>query len=117
MTVVIEEELLCITRSGADAHDFTRESVARIQGDYGELEDPTPWEVQEAIARIKQREMSKGLTQAKVRDRRTQQGGGGKGGGKGGERGRVLLTCRAARGPSERRGVARCVPPPLPCPA
>jgi protein-L-isoaspartate O-methyltransferase len=64
--VVLEEELLLLTRTGADAHDFSRAALAKVSGDFGELEDPTPWEVQEAIARIKAREHKKGLEQAKV---------------------------------------------------
>jgi protein-L-isoaspartate O-methyltransferase len=66
MVVVIEEEVLLITRSGIDAHDFSRESLGKISGDFGELEDPTPWEVQEAVQRIKHRELHKGLEKAKV---------------------------------------------------
>ena len=67
MVVVINEELLLLTRGGADPHDFVRAVLAKVSGDLGELEDPTPWEVQEAIARIKSREHKKGLEQAKVR--------------------------------------------------
>jgi protein-L-isoaspartate O-methyltransferase len=66
MVVIIEDDALLITRSGTDAHDYTRESLAKISGDFGELEDPTPWEVQEAVQRIKVRELRKGLEQAKV---------------------------------------------------
>jgi protein-L-isoaspartate O-methyltransferase len=66
MVVVVEEEALLITRSGSDAHDFSRESLGKISGDFGELEDPTPWEVQEAVQRIKHRELQKGLERAKV---------------------------------------------------
>ncbi|KAF8073005.1 E3 ubiquitin-protein ligase TOM1-like [Scenedesmus sp. PABB004] len=65
MVVVIEEDMLLITRSGSDAHDYARESLTKISGDFGELEDPTPWEVQEAVQRIKARELQKGLNQAK----------------------------------------------------
>lgn len=64
--VVIDEELLLLTRDGGDAHDFSRAALTKVSGDFGELEDPTPWEVQEAIARIKAREHKKGLEQAKV---------------------------------------------------
>jgi protein-L-isoaspartate O-methyltransferase len=64
--VVIDEELLLLTRAGADPHDFSRSALTKVTGDFGELEDPTPWEVQEAIARIKAREHKKGLEQAKV---------------------------------------------------
>jgi protein-L-isoaspartate O-methyltransferase len=70
MVVVIEEEVLLITRSSSDAHDFSRETLTKISGDFGELEDPTPWEVQEAVQRIKTRELSKGLEKAKVSTRR-----------------------------------------------
>lgn len=66
MVVVIEDEALLITRSH-DPHDFSREGLMKMTpGDFGELEDPTPWEVQEAITRIKSRECQKGLSQAKV---------------------------------------------------
>lgn len=65
MTVVIEEELLCISRTGQSPHDYHRESVLKLVGEFGVLEDPTPWEVQEAIQRIKNREKQKGLQQAK----------------------------------------------------
>lgn len=67
MVVIIEEEVLLITRSSTDAHDYSRETLTKISGDFGELEDPTPWEVQEAVQRIKQRELQKGLEKAKVR--------------------------------------------------
>lgn len=67
MVVVIEEDVLLITRSSTDPHDYSRESLTKITGDFGELEDPTPWEVQEAVQRIKQRELQKGLDKAKVR--------------------------------------------------
>lgn len=66
MVVVIEEDALLISRSGTDPHDYAREALAKISGDFGELEDPTPWEVQEAVTRIKQRELAKGLEKAKV---------------------------------------------------
>lgn len=66
MIVVIEEDALLIIRSGTDPHDYSRESLVKISGDFGELEDPTPWEVQEAVQRIKQRELQKGLDTAKV---------------------------------------------------
>jgi len=66
MVVVIDEELLLLTRASSDAHDFARTMLMKVSGDFGELEDPTPWEVQEAIARIKSREHRKGLDQAKV---------------------------------------------------
>ncbi|WIA29279.1 hypothetical protein OEZ86_011784 [Tetradesmus obliquus] len=65
MVVVIEEDVLLIARSSTDAHDYKRESLTKITGDFGELEDPTPWEVQEAVQRIKQRELEKGLAKAK----------------------------------------------------
>lgn len=39
---------------------------ARPAGDYGELEEPTPWEVQDAIARIKAREWQRGLDAARA---------------------------------------------------
>jgi hypothetical protein len=39
--------------------------VAHVGQDFGELEDPTPWEVQEAIRRIKERERRRGADQAK----------------------------------------------------
>jgi hypothetical protein len=64
--VVINEELLLLTRGTADPTDFGRSVLAKVSGDLGELEDPTPWEVQEAISRIKAREHRKGLEQAKV---------------------------------------------------
>ncbi len=66
MVVIIEDELLLITRSPGSAHDFHRESICKIMGDYGNLEDPTPWEVQEAIQRIKSREHTRGKEQAKA---------------------------------------------------
>jgi hypothetical protein len=65
--VVLEEELLLLTRTGPEAGEFSRAPLAKVSGDFGELEDPTPWEVQEAIVRIKAREHKKGLEQAKVR--------------------------------------------------
>ena len=65
--VVLGEELLLLTRGpSGEAHDFARASLCKVSGDFGELEDPTPWEVQEAIARIKAREHKRGLEQAKV---------------------------------------------------
>ena len=68
MVVVIEDEALLITRSVERPHDYSRESLQKMApGDFGELEDPTPWEVQEAIQRVKARELQKGLVQAKVR--------------------------------------------------
>lgn len=54
-----------MTRSNQDPHDFTRELICHVPGDFGELEDPTPWEVQDAILRIKERERKKGFDQAK----------------------------------------------------
>jgi protein-L-isoaspartate O-methyltransferase len=66
MVVVIEEDVLLISRSSIDCHDYSRETLTKISGDFGELEDPTPWEVQEAVQRIKQRELQKGLDKAKV---------------------------------------------------
>ena len=39
--------------------------VGHIGSDFGELEDPTPWEIQEAIRRIKERERRRGADQAK----------------------------------------------------
>jgi protein-L-isoaspartate O-methyltransferase len=66
--VVLGEELLLLTRGpSGQGHDFTRDVLTKVSGDFGELEDPTPWEVQEAIARIKAREHKRGLEQAKVR--------------------------------------------------
>jgi protein-L-isoaspartate O-methyltransferase len=65
--VVINEELLLICRGGAGPHDFGRAVISKVSGDLGELEDPTPWEVQEAIARIKDREHRNGVEHAKVR--------------------------------------------------
>jgi protein-L-isoaspartate O-methyltransferase len=64
--VVLEEELLLLARTGPEPHEFSRGALAKVCGDFGELEDPTPWEVQEAIVRIKAREHKKGLEQAKV---------------------------------------------------
>lgn len=64
MVVIIDEEALLVTRS-ADPHDFNREVICHVSGDFGELEDPTPWEVQEAIQRIKDRERRTGVDQAK----------------------------------------------------
>jgi len=40
------QEALLITRSGVDPHDFNRELVCRVSGDFGELEEATPWEIQ-----------------------------------------------------------------------
>ena len=39
--------------------------IGHIGSDFGELEDPTPWEIQEAIRRIKERERRRGAEQAK----------------------------------------------------
>ena len=39
--------------------------IGHLGSDFGELEDPTPWEVQEAIRRIKVRERRHGAEQAK----------------------------------------------------
>ena len=64
MVVVLEEEAVLITRTGDDAHEFSQEVIAHV-GDFGELEDPTPWEVQEAIKRMKDRERRRGMEQAK----------------------------------------------------
>lgn len=66
MVVIIEEDVLLITRSGTDPHDYNREILTKISGDFGELEDPTPWEVQEAVQRIKQRELHRGVDKARV---------------------------------------------------
>ncbi len=67
MVVVLDDDSVLVTRGGEDAHDFTREVIGHIGGsDFGELEDPTPWEVQEAIRRIKERERRKGAEQAKT---------------------------------------------------
>ena len=63
MVVVIDDEAVLVTRGGEDAHDFVREVIGHIGGDFGELEDPTPWEVQEAIRRIKERERRRGSEQ------------------------------------------------------
>lgn len=38
----------------------------QVSGDFGELEDPTPWEVQEAIIRIKDRERRRGVEAARA---------------------------------------------------
>lgn len=38
----------------------------QVAGDFGELEDPTPWEVQEAISRIKERERRRGIEAARA---------------------------------------------------
>ncbi len=38
----------------------------QVSGDFGELEDPTPWEVQEAISRIKERERRRGVDAARA---------------------------------------------------
>ncbi|GLI63892.1 hypothetical protein VaNZ11_007009 [Volvox africanus] len=65
MVVVIEEEALLVTRS-ANPHDFEREVITHVTGDFGELEDPTPWEVQEAISRIKERERRRGIEAARA---------------------------------------------------
>ncbi|KAG2432997.1 hypothetical protein HXX76_008725 [Chlamydomonas incerta] len=66
MVVVIEEEALLVTRS-TNPHDFEREVVThQVTGDFGELEDPTPWEVQEAISRIKDRERRRGIDAARA---------------------------------------------------
>ncbi|KAF5841624.1 hypothetical protein DUNSADRAFT_12080 [Dunaliella salina] len=65
MVVVIQEEALLISRSGVDPHDFNRELICRLSGDFGELEGATPWEVQDAISRIKERERRHGQAQAK----------------------------------------------------
>eukprot|EP00983_Pelagomonas_calceolata_P127606 1161423-Pelagomonas_calceolata.AAC.6 len=40
------QEALLISRSGVDPHDFNRELICRLSGDFGELEGATPWEVQ-----------------------------------------------------------------------
>ncbi|KAJ9531877.1 hypothetical protein QJQ45_022018 [Haematococcus lacustris] len=65
MVVIIEEEAVLLTRTSADPHEYSRELITTITGDFGELEDPTPWEVQEAIVRIKDRERRRGQEQAK----------------------------------------------------
>eukprot|EP00798_Chlamydomonas_sp_ICE-L_P005097 gene5097-34897_t len=66
MVAIIEEEALLFTRTGQDFHDFDREVLIQVSGDFGELEQPTPWEVQEAILRIKERERRRGIEQAKA---------------------------------------------------
>ena len=64
MVVMIDDEAVLVTRGGGDdAHDFVREVMAHVGGDFGELEDPTSWEVQEAIRRIKERERRRGAEQ------------------------------------------------------
>lgn len=40
--------------------------ITHVSGDFGELEDPTPWEVQEALLRMKERERKRGLEQARA---------------------------------------------------
>ncbi|MEW5308771.1 MAG: hypothetical protein WDW38_000703 [Sanguina aurantia] len=66
MVVVIEEDALLVVRgTGGDPQDFTREVITRVSGDFGELDDPTPWEVQEALLRMKGRERRRGLEQAR----------------------------------------------------
>ena len=66
MVVIIDEEALLVSRAGSDPHDYSREVMCHVSGDFGELEDPTPWEVQEAIQRIKERERKKGQEQARA---------------------------------------------------
>ncbi len=66
MVVIIEDELLLIRRTPGNVHDFQREPITKVVGDYGSLEGPTPWEVQEAIQRIKGREHERGREQAKA---------------------------------------------------
>jgi len=39
------QEALLISRSGVDPHDFNREVICRMIGDFGELEEATPWEI------------------------------------------------------------------------
>jgi hypothetical protein len=55
MVAIIEDELVFI-KKGANLHEFEREVVMKVAPDMGELEDPTPWEVQEAIERIRHHE-------------------------------------------------------------
>ncbi len=62
---ICSQEAVLITRTGSEPHDFQREVIQHMQGDFGTLEDPTPWEVQEAILRIKERERKRGHDQAK----------------------------------------------------
>jgi hypothetical protein len=38
----------------------------QVSGDFGELEEPTPWEMQEAIQRIKERERRRGTEAARA---------------------------------------------------
>ncbi len=44
------QEALLISRSGVDPHDFGRELICRVTGDFGELEEATPWEIQVRLA-------------------------------------------------------------------
>lgn len=55
-SVCLLQEAVLLTRMSSDPRDFTREVLCPMSAGYGDLEDPTPWEVQEAVQRVKERE-------------------------------------------------------------